>query len=436
VVSVQVDRARATEFDDVIVTAVVVDDNGAADVVGGVVVDADVPATTLPLSSLVPGTFTRRLTRADFQALRPVDFVSSASRTLRLRFVDGAGLVAEGTVVVTLGCSSGGPACDGVCGQARCGAACIVDDPDIAGDGCGCPDVTAPDVCGAVCVSLASDVNHCGACNRACASSSTCGPHALHPASACGCAVDGDCGAGVCAFGGCATATSVVFAGGSVVAFVDGTPTVFCTLGATASARFCADLGLGAPVAAPPGTTPSLPGLGFADVLGCAGPGSLWGCAVTSTQPCEPAGVSCLANGSGQPAEIDFCDVPSAAASLLVTGAEVATLTARVREAAVTDGSAAAPRLRAEFGFRAGTDPGIFDDYVFVPAALVDASGADDRYAVTVRRADGFDGPYRYLARFSVDDGLSWTLCDADGAGAAAGTPFTPGLVGLVTTQP
>ncbi len=433
---VQVDRAQATELDDVVVTAVVDDDDGVADVVGGVVVDGDAPAMALPLSTLVPGSFTRRLTRADFQALRPVDFVSSSPRTLRLRFVDVAGLVAEGTVVVTLGCSSGGPACDGACDQARCGAACVIDDPDVAGDGCGCPDVAAPEVCGNVCVSLASDVNHCGACDRACAASSTCGPHALHPGSACGCAVDGDCGAGVCAFGGCATATRVGFAGGSVVVQIDGTPTVFCTLGAAASARFCADLGFGAALAAPPGTAPSLPGLGFADVLACAGPGGLLGCAVASTQPCVPAGAACLANASGLPAEIDFCDVPSAAASLLVTGAEAATLIARVREAGVTDGSAAAPRLRAEFGFRAGTDPGVVDDYVFVPAVLVDASGADDRYAATVRRADGFFGPYRYLARFSVDDGLSWTFCDADGAGAAAATSFAPELAGLVTTQP
>ena len=45
-------------------------------------------------------------------------------------------------------------------------------------------------------------------------------------------------------------------------------------------------------------------------------------------------------------------------------------------------------------------------------------------------------GTYACTTRFSVDDGLGWTVCDRDGAGTNAGLSFDVAQLGSMTVSP
>jgi hypothetical protein len=357
---------------------------------------------------------------------------------------------------VTLACGGGHASCADTCGQLRCGALCVddalADDDncgacgracDVAGgqscvvgvagaadNVCGCTDARAPDLCGTSCVSLATDERNCGACGHVCAGSSVCAPSPFRTAGACACADDGDCVAGErCAFGVCAAGVTVATAGGVVVAHVDGDDVVFCDLTVAQGSLLCAELGFG-PAIGPllaTGAPPVVPDH-YARVTSCAAGDSLLSCEQSlSSSSCLPSGVACVANDSA--AEIDFCDVPSATQAIIVASGGTATLTSRLREQGVTTTNVGrAPGVRAQFGFKGGSTSGDFADYAFHDAVFASASpGGDtnlDEYTFSVRQSDGFVGVYRYVFRYSLDDGLSWTYCDADGAGGGSGFSF------------
>jgi hypothetical protein len=45
-------------------------------------------------------------------------------------------------------------------------------------------------------------------------------------------------------------------------------------------------------------------------------------------------------------------------------------------------------------------------------------------------------GTYHYAYRFSIDDGLSWTVCDLDGAGSNPSVDFSNTQLGVLTVTP
>jgi len=185
-------------YDTLILTAVLTDDDGIDDIIGGSLVDPDSGASYGAFqTSASEGSYQLTLSWGALNAVDPIDFSSSASRRLQARFFDVAGHEAAQSVTVTLTCN-GGPACDGSCGAARCSdGQCTSSD--------GYPDSNQWGICGGVCRDLATN-NDCGACNATCG-----GTCALVSSEyvACTCQA-GDCSAGTaCVEQQCQTASDL-----------------------------------------------------------------------------------------------------------------------------------------------------------------------------------------------------------------------------------
>lgn len=117
-----------------------------------------------------------------------------------------------------------------------------------------------------------------------------------------------------------------------------------------------------------------------------------------------------------------------------VTGAVVGdqlTIFGRVRKAGVTDVGDNDARVRGELLVGpASADPanlGLFTQVAAQFNPMVSGQAQDEYQATWTATAAG---AYKFLYRFSVDNGANWTLCDIDGASSAA--TFAPRGVGAI----
>ena len=126
-------------------------------------------------------------------------------------------------------------------------------------------------------------------------------------------------------------------------------------------------------------------------------------------------------------AEADLCAILGGNSVQVVAGA-TAIFEGSVLERGLTDlHDGTPPNLMAQLGYgRFGASPLSQVDWGFVPAMFVrNDSAGEDVFAASLRapaRTTATD--YQAVFRVSLDDGLSWTWCDVNGAGADAGYTF------------
>jgi hypothetical protein len=118
-------RTTITNFNTAVISAVVTDPDGVADLLGGVLFDPSTNGTYGTFIATGAGTFSIDVDWDVLDPVRSIEFTSSATRILRGRFFDQGGLEAFADVTVTLRCDDNTErACDGQCGFERCNGTC------------------------------------------------------------------------------------------------------------------------------------------------------------------------------------------------------------------------------------------------------------------------------------------------------------------------
>jgi hypothetical protein len=141
------------------------------------------------------------------------------------------------------------------------------------------------------------------------------------------------------------------------------------------------------------------------------------------------AACACVAhNESGAPKEADYCDTQFPLSLALAPGAPSGMVYGRLYEAGVTEPAGANAAVRAQLGVGPATANPEYQPWTWSNATFNVQSGNDDEYQASFN-APAAPGSYRYTFRFSLDNGMSWTVCDNNaapdfGAGSNAGLSF------------
>jgi hypothetical protein len=158
-----------------------------------------------------------------------------------------------------------------------------------------------------------------------------------------------------------------------------------------------------------------------------------------------PAHCSCaldvVQNETDDPDEADWCILESPASfsvDALTTTQEVL---GHLYEEGLTGGATAPEGVVAQVGYgRPITD---IDDlevgWAWFTAAWnehFDGAPNDEFMASFPAPAVTTGTDYEYTYRFSLDDGLTWTYCDLEGAGSDPGLAFDPDALGVMTVNP
>ncbi len=149
---------------------------------------------------------------------------------------------------------------------------------------------------------------------------------------------------------------------------------------------------------------------------------------------------SCVAqNESNNAVEADYCAVTFPLTLTVQTGASTGSIFGQVYEAGVTEPAGAASTVRAQLGFGPPTvNPQYQAGWSWSTASYNIQSGNNDEYQGSFTAPAA--GSYRYAYRFSVDQGVSWTYCDANqgdfGSGSNAGLTFDLENLPVLTVTP
>ena len=135
------------------------------------------------------------------------------------------------------------------------------------------------------------------------------------------------------------------------------------------------------------------------------------------------------------PAEIQYCDVQFPPSLSVATGASTGNVYGRIYQAGVTEAAGANASVRAQLGYGS---PSVNPEYqsgwtwtnASYNATFVDPSNDEYQASFTAPAV----GSYRYVYRFSLDQGVSWTYCDANTGDFGAG--YNPGLTFDFATEP
>lgn len=136
--------------------------------------------------------------------------------------------------------------------------------------------------------------------------------------------------------------------------------------------------------------------------------------------------------------EADFCNIQFPLSFTIQQGQTSPTIYGRIFEAGMTPAGGANPAISAEVGFGPdAVNPTVAAGFKYVDGTYNVQVGNDDEYQGT------FVGPqvaatttFRYVVRFSLDDGLSYTYCDLNGAGSDPALTFEPAQLGTMTVNP
>jgi hypothetical protein len=135
--------------------------------------------------------------------------------------------------------------------------------------------------------------------------------------------------------------------------------------------------------------------------------------------------------------EVDFCNVQFPGSLEVSTGASTELIFGQIYEAGVTELDGASSEVFAQVGWGPlASDPGR-SEWSWFPAVWNMQAGPslhNDEYRGSFTAPA--PGQYSYAYRFSLDDGLSWTYCDANGAGANAGLTFDAADLPVMTVAP
>ena len=140
------------------------------------------------------------------------------------------------------------------------------------------------------------------------------------------------------------------------------------------------------------------------------------------------AACACAAlDESGVAAEADYCNVQFPLSLSLAAGAASGNVFGQLYELGTTEAAGSSSAVRAQLGFGPPTaNPEYEAGWSWTNATYNVQVGANDEYQASFT-APG-SGSYRYAYRFSLDSGVSWTVCDQNagdgGAGSNAGLTF------------
>lgn len=150
---------------------------------------------------------------------------------------------------------------------------------------------------------------------------------------------------------------------------------------------------------------------------------------------------ACLVhNESGATAEVDYCDVQFPTSLMLAPGASSGAVYGQIYEAGATVAAGESALIRAQLGYGPVTaNPELGTGFTWVNAAYNVQAGNNDEYQASFFAP--LPGSYRYVYRMSLDQGVSWTVCDANmapdfGAGSDPGLLFELETQGVLTVAP
>jgi hypothetical protein len=136
--------------------------------------------------------------------------------------------------------------------------------------------------------------------------------------------------------------------------------------------------------------------------------------------------------------ELDYCNIQFPQVTMVNAGQVTELIFGRVYEAGVTPDPGSNPSVLAEVGYGLvnsdPTQPATMCQWSYVSAAFNVQVLNDDEYDATFV-APAVAGSYSYVFRFSLN-GIDWTACDIDGAGANLGLTFSPAQLGVITVNP
>lgn len=144
--------------------------------------------------------------------------------------------------------------------------------------------------------------------------------------------------------------------------------------------------------------------------------------------------VEAALNEAGSAAgEADYCALQFPASYSIGGGQAGPSIYGRLYQSGATEPAGPPSGWLAALGYGpSGTDPRLLAGWRFFDAAYNLQVGNDDEFTA-VLTAPWAIGGYAYTFRFSRDQGVSWTYCDINGAGANAGLAFDAAALGQMT---
>lgn len=133
--------------------------------------------------------------------------------------------------------------------------------------------------------------------------------------------------------------------------------------------------------------------------------------------------------------QVSFCNLEFPVAMTVVAGQHTSSVFGTIFQAGISE-TPANPVIHAELGFGpSGSDPRVSNEWNYISAGYVEQhNGTDSRYSAQF--VAPAPGTYSYTYRFSIDDGISYTYCDIDGAGGNPGLTFDSTNLGTLTVTP
>jgi hypothetical protein len=153
-----------------------------------------------------------------------------------------------------------------------------------------------------------------------------------------------------------------------------------------------------------------------------------------------PVVCSCIVqNESDTPSEADFCVVQYPSSLEVPAWTSTGNIYGQLYEAQVTEPYGPASKVRAQLGWGpVSANPEYESGWTWINAAYNFQSGNNDEYAGAFIAPAA--GSYRYVYRFSLDEGVTWTVCDTSfgdgGAGSNAGLALDLENEGVLTVTP
>ena len=144
---------------------------------------------------------------------------------------------------------------------------------------------------------------------------------------------------------------------------------------------------------------------------------------VSAAVPCTCA----VENESNSALEADYCAVQFPLSLSVAAGASTGLIFGRIFETGTTEAAGANGNVRAQLGYGLPTvNPEYEAGWTWTNATFNIQSGNNDEYQASFTAPAS--GSYRYVYRFSNNQGVSWTVCDQNagdgGAGSNAGLLF------------
>ncbi len=155
------------------------------------------------------------------------------------------------------------------------------------------------------------------------------------------------------------------------------------------------------------------------------------------------AAIACactVQNESNAALEANYCDVQFPLSLAAMAGASTAIVYGQLFHAGTTEAAGANANVRAQLGYGLATsNPQYQSGWTWTNATYNVQSGNNDEYQASFT-APAVGAANRYVYRFSLDQGVSWTYCDANqtdsGAGSNANLTFEFADIPVLTITP